>query len=804
LLTRSVSILMSDAQINSDPIPQAAVVLPAGGATGSHRFLGELLVEAQLITSSQLAEALAEREKTGAFLAKIVVLSKFISQEDLNTCFVKRCKIPHISLLDYDVGSDVLNLVPQDVCLKHGLIPIDKLGRILTVAMVDPLDVDALDVVRESCPELRIKPILCNWAHFEQVTSKYFGGGVPGTGSGGGGGAAGQAMSAASLGLSALPPKPVAKPAPAPAHVGGAVPAGPAGAPLDTAALVAAIQAGFQGVAKEFGAHLGAPPGPPAAVEAPAFPMDSFAQVIQQAMRDAVAEALQGARQTATPPPLPAAPAPAADWSGLEASFRSAISELKDVVRAPAPGASASAPVAPAAAPPAVSANLEATLQKISEALSREPATPSNEVLAEVIRESVGGAMQEALASVVVQMRANVKSEEPEAPSMERLAETMRDTLGGVMQEVMAAVLVQNRAQSNSDGSAGLEQVAAAVRESQEVMAAALREMLLASQQSQELQSARLAAIAEAAVESSQQTGQLIEATLVQKERAGSLQGRRAPHASVSPFGGPGGGGDDGVHAEDDARVRDALESEVPLETLTFETFFPGEANGFTAKICQAVAAKPGGEYNPLFLYGHVGLGKTHLISAVGNHIKQTNPAHRVGYVSASHFSRRLKEALAEEAQEAFRDNYCHWDVLILDDIQFMGGRVEAQEEFFHIFNVLHQRGRQIIIAGDKAPDRLGLLEQRLVSRFASGIVAELKPPEWETRMKILRHQLAAGGVSLPEEICSLVAMRVKDDIRKMVGSLRKIAAFASMSKEPITVEIATEILSHIGGEEAA
>ena len=173
-----------------------------------------------------------------------------------------------------------------------------------------------------------------------------------------------------------------------------------------------------------------------------------------------------------------------------------------------------------------------------------------------------------------------------------------------------------------------------------------------------------------------------------------------------------------------------------------------------------------------------------------------------MGCVSASHFSRRLKDALAANAQDAFRDNYCHWDVLILDDIQFLGGRVEAQEEFFHIFNVLHQQGSKIIIASDKAPDRLGLLEQRLISRFSSGIVVEIKPPEWETRMQILRSH--AGNSPVPEEILSLIAMRVPGDVRKMVGCLRKVLAFAAHSEGPMTVELATEILSHLGGEAAA
>ncbi len=780
---------MTDTQADTGTKSGTAAGNTVGGSGVAHHRLGELLVDTKLITVEQLTEAREERKKTGAFLSNILVRSKFITQEDLNACFVKKCKIPHISLLDYDIGADVLALVPREICLEYGLLPIDKLGRILTIAMVDPLDAEALEVVRQACPALRIKPILCNWNHFEQVTAKYFAESESGDG-------AGAAMSAASLGLSAVPPKqrpaPKATSAP-PMEAAGSGASGlttPAAA-VDTGALVAAIQSGFQGMAKELGAQGGT-----VTVEAPEFPMESFAKTIQTSMRDALGEALSAVAQ------IPDQTGPAPDWSGLEAAFRASIDELKDVVRTSAVALPDAVPMAVSeTVPPAMPSGMEETLKSLVEVLTRQPAPPANEGVAEAIRESVGAAMQEALASVIVQLRASAKAEQPETPNFEAFSEMIRDAIGATMEEVMATMIVQLRANPSSEGN---EQVVAALRNSQEGMVASMRDMLAASQESQNAQGARLTAIAEAAVESSQQTTQLIEATLVQNERVQNLQqGQRPAHASVSPFGASG-SGDDDAHAEEDAQVRDALESEVPLETLTFDTFFPGETNSFTAKICEGVAAKPGSAYNPLFLYGDVGLGKTHLISAVGNHIQQKNPKHRVGYVSASHFARRLKEAVAADAQMAFRDNYCHWDVLILDDIQFMGGRVEAQEEFFHIFNVLHQRGRQIIIASDKAPDRLGLLEQRLISRFASGIVAELKPPEWETRMKILRQHLGAEGVALPEEICSLVAMRVSNDMRKMVGSLRKMMAFAALTKEAISVEMATEILSHIGGGEAA
>lgn len=807
--------------------PTHSVTDSTGASVLMPQRLADLLLGAQLITRAQLDESEAESRQTGEFLCKILVQRKYTTQDDINTCFVKQCKIPHISLLDYDVGAEVLQLIPKEACLKYGLLPIDKLGRILTVAMVDPLDNEALEAIRTLCPELRIKPILCNWAHFEQAAQKYFSGSQKKSGE----------ESMASFGLAALPPKPTPKPtlAPAPAPAiampAGSASAGAPAASIDTGALVGAIQAGLRDVVHEITARMTPPAPVVAATATPAFSTELLGGVMRDSIREAMAdalkhferpaisgepspslspemlgsvmrdsvreamtEALKTVERTNISPSAPASTPTAAspDWSGFEQAFRTTINELKEAIRP------VEAPATPDAGP-----GVEAAIQDLIGAIKSQ--TPATDALSEVIRESIGGAMQEALATVVVQLRATAKPEQG-PPPFEQFAEMIRDTIGGVMQEVLATLVLQLRSNANQteNNNASQEAIVMVLRESQQGMVATMREVIEAGRQAQEAQGARLAELAEAAVQSSQQASQLVEASLVQNERIQNLrQGQRNRHASVSSFGASPEEAEP-ANAAADEQVRDALEADVPLGTLTFDNFFAGKANGFTLSIAQSVAAKPGGEYNPLFLYGNVGLGKTHLISAAGNAIRQNHPKHRVGYVSASHFSRRLKEAQAADAQDAFRENYCHWDVLILDDIQFMGGRVEAQEEFFHIFNVLHQQGRQIIIASDKAPDRLGLLEQRLISRFSSGIVAELKPPEWDTRMQILRRHASAANVPIPEEILSLIAMRVSNDIRKMVGSLRKIAAFAAMSREPVTVEMATEILSHLGGEEAA
>jgi chromosomal replication initiator protein DnaA len=675
------------------------------GASQVHKSLGMLLLEAGLVTQANLDEALAEQEKRGGFLGQILVQLGHVKPESVASCLVKQCKIPHLSLLDYDIGADVLSLVPEEICKKYHLVPIDKLGRILTLAMVDPLDLEALEAVRRICPELRIKPILCNWEHFQVVSAKVF----PNRNEAPPGGE----VTAQSLGLmpeTKAPPKAAPPPAPPQAPVSSETPPSAPPAPPPQ----------------------GTPPAPP-----PGISTEALAGVLRQSMQETFG------------------------------AFTAQLEEMRGT-----------SPAAPA------------------------PAGPTGEELAILIRDSVGSVMQEAMASLVVHLRATPPATPPAAlpeEELARLSSAIRDSVGAAMQEGLSA-LAASLPQAGASTPEGNASPGINTRE----LSQSLRE---AFEEAQAVQSARLAEIAEAALQSVQQASQLVESAVVLKDTQSDLQGgRKSRHASVSPFrGGTETEATNNAHEEEDARVREALESEHPLETLTFDRFFPGNANVFTFRLAQAVSEMPGREYNPFFLFGHVGIGKTHLISAMGNAILARDPGARVGYVSASHFARRLGEAAQEKALEAFRDNYCHWDVLILDDIQFMGGRVEAQEEFFHIFNVLHQQGRQIIIASDKAPDRLGLLEKRLVSRFASGIVAELKAPEWETRMAILRHHAQdSNGPAVPEEILSLIAMRVPDDIRKMTGSLRKVIAYANLVGQEMSCEMANEILSHLGIEAAA
>ena len=259
-----------------------------------------------------------------------------------------------------------------------------------------------------------------------------------------------------------------------------------------------------------------------------------------------------------------------------------------------------------------------------------------------------------------------------------------------------------------------------------------------------------------------------------------------------------------GERTRTDARVREALEAEQPMAGFTFDTYFVSKANQFAVVMSKAIAEAPGEEYNPFFLYGDVGVGKTHMINAIANDILQQNPDFRVGYVATGRFVQRLQQAIQRNDLDAFREAYCHWDVLVLDDVQFLAGQEAAQEELFQIFNALQQVNRQIILAGDQAPDKMAKVEKRLVSRFAGGIVTALETPDYATRIAILNALVEGAGVDAPHEILSVIASRVPNDIRKMTGALRKVIAYAGLVGQDISCELAYEILNHLGITEAA
>jgi len=226
----------------------------------------------------------------------------------------------------------------------------------------------------------------------------------------------------------------------------------------------------------------------------------------------------------------------------------------------------------------------------------------------------------------------------------------------------------------------------------------------------------------------------------------------------------------------------------------TFESFVVGENNRFAAAAAKAVADAPARTYNPLFLHGSVGLGKTHLMQAVG-HLIQKNKKHlKVFYVTSEQFTNDYISAIQHGELAKFRKSYRQVDVLLIDDIQFLAGKDRSQEEFFHTFNTLCDGSKQIVLTSDSPPTEIANLEKRLTSRFEMGLTAELQLPDAETRMAILRHKMAAMPEKLTDPVLSFIAERVKTNIRRLEGALNRVAAFASLHGKPITVP-QTEVL---------
>jgi chromosomal replication initiator protein len=222
-------------------------------------------------------------------------------------------------------------------------------------------------------------------------------------------------------------------------------------------------------------------------------------------------------------------------------------------------------------------------------------------------------------------------------------------------------------------------------------------------------------------------------------------------------------------------------------ERYTFETFIVGAGNQLAHAAAQGAADQPGHTYNPLFLYGGSGLGKTHLLHAIGHAgIKR---GLRVLYVSSEQFTNEFVNAIRAGRNEEFRGKYRNVDVLLIDDIQFIAGKEGTQEEFFHTFNDLHAQGRQIVITSDQSPKLIRLLEERLRSRFEWGLTADIAPPEYETRLAILRSKAEEHGERVPEAVLELIAQRIQDNIRELEGSLNRIVALARLTGQPITPE---------------
>ena len=227
----------------------------------------------------------------------------------------------------------------------------------------------------------------------------------------------------------------------------------------------------------------------------------------------------------------------------------------------------------------------------------------------------------------------------------------------------------------------------------------------------------------------------------------------------------------------------------------TFDTFVVGSSNSFAHAAAVAVAEAPAKKYNPLFIYGGVGLGKTHLSHAIGHHILRTNPESKVCYVTMDRFLDEFINSIKEENTEEFRNRYRNVDVLIIDDIQFIIKKERTQEEFFHTFNALFQANKQIIITSDRPPKEIATLEARLRSRFESGLICDIQSPDVETRIAIIENIVSGSNVLIPHDIIVFIAENIQSNIRELEGALNRIIALSELAKKEITLDLAREAL---------
>jgi len=234
----------------------------------------------------------------------------------------------------------------------------------------------------------------------------------------------------------------------------------------------------------------------------------------------------------------------------------------------------------------------------------------------------------------------------------------------------------------------------------------------------------------------------------------------------------------------------------------TFDSFVVGNNNNFAHAAAMAVAQAPGKSYNPLFLYGGVGLGKTHLLHAIGQHVAGSRKGARVSYVSSEKFTNEYIDGIQNNQLVRFRKKYRQTDVLLIDDIQFLSGKERIQEEFFHTFNALHEGHKQIVLTCDRPAGEIQNLEQRLVSRFEWGLVTDLQPPDIETRTAILRKKAKSMGADLPEDVINFLAQRIRANIRRLEGALIRVAAYASVTGKKLTTDVVEGLLREVLHEE--
>ncbi len=260
-----------------------------------------------------------------------------------------------------------------------------------------------------------------------------------------------------------------------------------------------------------------------------------------------------------------------------------------------------------------------------------------------------------------------------------------------------------------------------------------------------------------------------------------------SPEAASAP---PTAGGPDATPVAATDRVTAGLN-----ERYSFDTFIVGPSNQFAHAACRAVAEAPSRSYNPLFIYGGVGLGKTHLMHAIGQYVLHYDPSLKLTYISSERFMNEMINALRYERILDFRERYRSVDILLVDDIQFVSGKEGTQTEFFHTFNALYDAQKQIVLSSDRPPHEIPALEERLRSRFEWGLIADIQSPELETKVAILKRKAEAEAVPLPDEVALFIAQRIKSNIRELEGSLIRLIAYASLTGRDISLELTQEVL---------
>ncbi len=234
------------------------------------------------------------------------------------------------------------------------------------------------------------------------------------------------------------------------------------------------------------------------------------------------------------------------------------------------------------------------------------------------------------------------------------------------------------------------------------------------------------------------------------------------------------------------------------IEEPTFENFVVGPSNQFAHAACQAVAAQPARLYNPLFIYGNPGLGKTHLLNAISKRFQANFPSRKVVCIKGEDFANEVIEGIGKGTMPHIREKYRTVDLLLFDDVQFIAGKVSTQEEFFHTFDALHEAKKQIVLTSDRPPKEIATLEERLQSRFESGLIADIQPPDFETRAAIINRKAESLGFDLPQNVCEYIASKLKNNIRQLEGAVKKLRAFHLLEDKPVNLATAQAAISDI------